>query len=226
MRVVPRELAYALLRRQLRRVFRRIVWVEPWHPPDVDRPVVIYANHHAFYDAQVLGYVAERVLKRHTVVWMEELDRFPFLGVLGARSFPTDDPARRFRTIRETARLMASRPDTALIYFPEGHLHPIEEGILPFPADRFARLASVFPQVQWWPVVLCISGWQDATPTAVLVGGPPLAAPTGSERSTLSALLETGTAGTGTRRVLLEGRRGPHERWDLGSLSAFVRRRR
>lgn len=198
----------------------------PWHPPRSDHPVVIYANHHAFYDAQILGYVAERVLGRHAVVWMEELDRFPFLGVLGARPFPVNDPPRRIRTIRQTVRLMASRPDTALIYFPERHLHPIEEGILPFPADRFTRLASVLPPAQWWPVVLRISGWQEATPTAILAGGPLHVAPTGAEQTTLRDLLESPAAGTGTPRVLLEGRPGPEERWDFRSVGAFLGRRR
>lgn len=226
MRPVARRLAYALLRRQLRRAFRCIVCVEPWRPPSPDRPVVIYANHHAFYDAQILGYVAERVLGRHTVVWMEELNRFPFLAVLGARPFPTDDPGRRTRTIRETQRLMGSRPDTALIYFPEGHLHPIEEGILPFAANRFERLASVLRDAQWWPIVLRITGWQDATPTAVLAGGTPHDTPTGAERQALVSLLEGPVVGRGARRVLLEGRRGPHERWDMRSVRALLRRPR
>ncbi|MDH3290745.1 MAG: acyltransferase [Gemmatimonadota bacterium] len=226
MRSVTRRLAYALLGRQLRRAFRRIVWLEPWRPPTLDRPVVIYANHHAFYDAQILGYVVERVLRRHAVVWMEELDRFPFLAMLGARPFPMDDPARRTRTIRETARLMASRPDTMLIYFPEAHLHPIEEGILPFPADRLKRLASVLPRAQWWPVVLRLTGWQDATPTAVLASGTLHDEPTGAERSTLTALLDGPAVNQSARRVLLEGRRGPHERWNLRSLGSLFRRRR
>lgn len=99
MRSGTRRLAYTLLRRHLRRAFRRIVWVGPWHPPRSDHPVVIYANHHAFYDAQILGYVAERVLGRHAVVWMEELDRFPFLGVLGARPFPVNDPPRDRKSV-------------------------------------------------------------------------------------------------------------------------------
>lgn len=220
-----RRTAYALLARSLRRRFRRIVWEGPWSPPPGDRPCVLYANHHAFHDAQILGLLTERVLARHTVVWMEELDRFPFLAVLGALPFPRDDAGRRCRTIRHTIRLMRRRPDTVLIYFPESRLHPVEEGILDFPADRFARLARILGSVSWWPVVLRVSGWHEAMPTAALGGGTPHERPTGQERETLTALSDAlAGAAPRERRVLFEGRPGPDERWDLTPLRRwFVR---
>lgn len=214
-----RRLGYRLLTRALRRRFRRIVWRGPWHPPTVEQPVVLYANHHAFYDAQILGYLIEVVLGRRSVVWMEELDRFPFLAVLGARRFPPRDPGSRLSTIRETARLMAADPATTLIYFPEGHLHPFEEGVLPFPDDRLQRLGRVLPPAQWWPIVLSVTGWNEATPSAILTGGtshrrPPAAVRTELQRmqASLSAPLRPDD------RLLLDGRPGPNERWDLSAL--------
>lgn len=220
-----RRAAYAVLARSLRRKFRRIVWEGPWNPPPADRPFVLYGNHHAFYDAQILGLLTERMLGRRTVVWMEELDRFPFLAVLGALPFPGDDASRRLRTIRRTARLMRRRPDTALIYFPEAHLHPIEDGVLDFPENRFERLARVLAGAWWWPVVVRVSGWHAATPTATLAGGAPHERPTGRERETLTALSEAlAGAAPRERRVLVDGRPGPHERWDMTPLGRwFVR---
>lgn len=180
---------------------------------------MLYANHHAFYDAQILGYLIEVVLGRRSVVWMEELDHFPFLAVLGARRFPPWDPGSRLSTIRETGRLMAADPATTLIYFPEGHLHPFDEGVLPFPDDRLQRLGRVLPPAQWWPIVLSVTGWNEATPSAILTGGtshrsPPVAARAELQRmqASLSAPVRPDD------RLLLDGRPGPNERWDLSAL--------
>lgn len=220
-----RRLGYRLLVRTLRRQFRRIVWRGPWHPPAADRPVILYANHHAFYDAQILGYLIEVVLGRRSAVWMEELERFPFLAVLGAFPFPADDTGRRLRTIRETARLMAADPATMLIYFPEAHLHSADEGIRPFPADRLERLGGVLPKAQWWPVALSVTGWHEATPTVLLTGG------TSRDVPPTDAHLELDTLQTSLKapvrpddRLLLEGRSAPNERWDFSRLGrVFLR---
>lgn len=216
MRRTARRIAYGILGRSLRRAFRQVRWFGPWAPPPTDRPVVAYANHHAFYDGQLLGWLVERVLHRTTVVWMEELDRFPFFSTLGALPFPANDPQRRFSTIRRTARLMQRDPHTMLVYFPEGHLHAAEEGITRFPPDVFHRLARVLGGVSFWPIAVHVTGWHDARPTAVLSGGEPHGAPTGHERETLQESLQAlhGRPLT-SGRVLLEGRRGPHERWDF-----------
>jgi hypothetical protein len=182
--------------------------------------VILYANHHAFYDAQVLGFLTERVLRRHTLVWMEDLDRAPFLFFLGARTFPRDEGGRRLRTIRETQRILEQRTDAILIYFPEGELHHADEGVRTFPADRCSRIARVLPSAQWWPVALRIAGWHDATPTAFLTGGPPHEAPDGREHEMLTALLRQLTDATDSAsRVLLDGRAGPHERWNLSPIA-------
>jgi len=147
---------------------------------------------------------------------MEELDRFPFLAALGAAPFPTDNAARRIRTVRRTARLMKQVPTTALIYFPEAHLHPIESGVLPFPDDRVGRLGDIFPTACFWPVALRVGGWHEATPTATLTGGEWHERPTGNERQALEDLLHRlHAASEGDERVLLDGRPGPNERWDF-----------
>ena len=197
-------------------MFRRVEWVGSWNPPPIDRPTVIYSNHHAFYDGQLLGLFCERALRRPPVVRVEELDRFPFFSLLGALRFPSDDPAARMVTIRRTARLMQTNFSAALVYFPEGHLHAAEEGIAPFPADRFHRLARIFETATWWPIALRVTGWHHAWPTALLCGGAVHESPTGHERATLEQLLERlQDPSYGPGKVLFEGRASPHERWDL-----------
>jgi hypothetical protein len=177
---------------------------------------VLYGNHHAFYDAQILGYLTERVLGRRTIVWMDELERFPFLAALGALPFPSDDAPRRIRTIRATRRLMTRYSETALIYFPEAHLHRVEEGILPFPDDRVRRLADVLPSAHFWPVALRVTDWHQATPSAVLAGSPWRVGSAGGERGALADLVQRLGRNDGLdERLLLDGHPGPNERWDF-----------
>jgi hypothetical protein len=114
---------------------------------------------------------------------------------------------------------MAADSATTLIYFPEGHLHPPSEGVLPFPDDRFQRLGRVLPPAQWWPIVLSVAGWTEATPSAILTGGtshrrPPVAAHAELQRmqASLSAPVRP------EDRLLLDGHPGPNERWNFSAL--------
>jgi hypothetical protein len=216
-----RRAAFGLLRRHLRRTYRRIVWLGPFEPPPADRPAVLVANHHLFHDGQVLAYVTFAALGRRPLVWMDELDRFPFLSTLGAMPFPTSDPGTRVRTIRRTARLMRERPDVVLTYFPEGTLHSVDEGVLALPPDRLHRLARVLPPAMWWPVVLCAGDWHEATPTAYLWGAAASTRPLEDPALELARLLSRRPDSAG-QTVLLEGRPGPHERWDFSR--SFPRR--
>ena len=207
-----RWLLERLLVRQLRRDLRRIEWIGelPRIPPD--RPVVIYSNHVAFHDSLVLGFLTRRVLQRQPCVWMEEYDRFPIFRRVGALPFPPDDPRRRAATIRRTVERMGDLR-AALIYFPEGRLHPPEEGVLEFPPDLFFRLERAIPPAYWWPIALKLSSWESARPTATLIGGAVESRPAGDEREKLASLLPGLADHTAARITLLEGRRGPDERW-------------
>jgi 1-acyl-sn-glycerol-3-phosphate acyltransferase len=218
---LSRRVAYHLLERTLRRTFRRIVWVGDLSPPPRDRPVVLLANHHLFHDAQVLGWLIACVLRRRGIVWMEELDRFPFLAPLGPLPFPAADPARRSATIRRTIRAMRDDPGTVLLYFPEGALHDADEGMTPFPASRLTRLQRALPAASWWPVALRLGGSHEARPIVWLTGAEPQPRVRGTEREILKRLLrELETPADGQHTVLLEGAPGAHERWDF---SAFGR---
>ena len=219
---LARRVAYHLLERSLRRAFRRIVWVGELSPPPRDRPVVIVANHHLFHDAQVLGWMIARVLRRPGIVWMEELDRFPFLAPLGPLPFPIADPARRVTTIRRTIREMRSDPSTVLLYFPEGELHDADDGVASFPASRLVRLERALPPATWWPVALRLGGSHEARPVAWLTGAPPQPRVAGTERETLAALLrQLAAPAQQPQTVLLEGTPGPNERWDFSALARF-----
>lgn len=220
-----------LIERSLRRSFRRVVWVgpEPWHGADAvlspGRPLVLYTNHHSFYDGYFLWLLARRVMDRPPLLWMNEWARIPLFGPLGTLPFPPDDAAQRLATIRETARRLRDDPRHVFLYFPEGELRSPDAGVAEFSRDAFRRLAKLFPDAtQWWPVGIHVTWWGEDRPTALLTGGAPHDAPTG-ERDRLDALLETlRTTAPNTGRVLLDGRPSAHERWDLSVLAPLFRR--
>ena len=61
----------AVMRRSMRRTFRRVVLAPDWVTPDPSRPVVLYANHHYHHDRFLLR-LASRRLERRTITWMQE----------------------------------------------------------------------------------------------------------------------------------------------------------
>lgn len=223
------RLGRALIERDLRRSFRRVVWVGegPSLPPD--RPVVAYANHHAYFDSYLVQRLAARTLGRPFVVWMEKWDEVPLFGPVGALPFPADDARRRARTVRETARRLAAGPALLLLY-PEGAMGPPDAGLAPFRTD-LPRLARVLPpETLWWPLALRVTDWGHARPTALLTAGPVHETPDGRERERLGTALERlrqsrpGDLEMGRARVLLEGSPGPDERWNLARLAPLFRR--
>ena len=219
---VLRRTGYALIERELRRTFRRIVWVGPFRAPEPGMPVVVYANHHLFHDGYALTWLLERRLGRRSLVWMEEYDRFPFFGALGALPFPPADGGRRVRTVRATARAFAD-PSAALIYFPEGRLHPADSGVLPFSRNQLARLDRVLPgPKQWWPLALHVTGLHQHRPTLRISSGIPGPVPDEDPVATLDNLLDMARLDVSAGCTLLEGRRGPHERWNFGRRRAAL----
>ncbi len=218
------RLVEALIPHELRRTFRRVCWVGD-APELPEAPVVLYANHHYFYDGYLLWLLTRRVLDRPGLTWMADWDRFPFFAAAGAQPFPPDNPARRRATLRRTAHHFRTRPDTVLVYFPEGVLHAPENGILPFPPRAFDRLARLFPTAWWWPVALHVTWWGDARPTALLTGGAPHAAPDGSEHARLERLWHALRRERPTpTTTLMEGRRSPSETWSFSLARRFFER--
>ncbi|WP_412068134.1 1-acyl-sn-glycerol-3-phosphate acyltransferase [Rubrivirga sp. IMCC43871] len=213
---------------------RRVVGVDAADPAP-GRPLVLYANHHVYPDSFLLWHLTTQGWRRPMVVWMEAWDRAPLFGPVGALPFP-DDPGsspgqaarRRMRTIRETARRMTDDPKTALYLYPEGKMRVPEDGLGPFAAD-LPRLARVLPaSAQFVPVGITTSWWGESRPTAVLAVGD-AHQPDGDEPARLAAMLARARAarpddlGT-TARVLLDGRPGADERWDLSRLAPLFER--
>jgi len=225
------RVAAGIIARDLSRTFRRVAWVgdRPWATGALpaDRPVVLYANHHAFHDGYLLWHLTARVLRRPFLVWMRDWARAPLFGPIGALPFPEDDAAARRATMRETARRLRTDPRTTFLYYPEAEIRPPDAGLGPFEPERLPRLARLLPEgLTWWPVAVRLTWWGEDRPTALLTGGEPHAAPDGRERQRLQDALDSLHAARPEtpHTLLLDGRRSPHERWDLSPLAPLFRR--
>ena len=80
------KLVFGMMRRDLRRAYRRVLWVgePPALPPDV--PVVLYANHHGFFDAHLAWIAVEHFFGRPVMTWMADWDRFSVFSEPSGRS--------------------------------------------------------------------------------------------------------------------------------------------
>ena len=134
---LTRTLAWAtgrLIMRSLRRQFRAVRLRERGRP-DPGRSIIVFANHHYWWD----GYLVH-LLQQHwgfgtVMVWMREWRRFPPFGSLGAMPFPDDDMKTRIATIRQTLRTLKNTP-SMLFLFPERDLHSAPT-LLPFHRSLF-----------------------------------------------------------------------------------------
>jgi 1-acyl-sn-glycerol-3-phosphate acyltransferase len=229
-RLPGRRLAQSLIGRlmasSLRRTFRRVAWIGPWPELPPDRPVVLYANHHSFYDGYLGWLLLNRHLNRKLIVWMEAWDQTPIFGPIGALPFPPDDARRRASTMRETTRRFREDPATVLLYFPEARLRSPDRGLGDFPPEILPRLARLLPpETLWWPVGIHMTWWNEDRPTALLAAGEPHDAPTGDEREQLLAVLDRlRQSEPEDARPLLEGPRSMAERFDLAFLAPLFSR--
>ncbi|MEM6783490.1 MAG: 1-acyl-sn-glycerol-3-phosphate acyltransferase [Bacteroidota bacterium] len=231
-----RRAVAGLIRSSLRSSFRSVHWVGAWPTLPAGTPVVLYANHHSFFDGYLLWWLTTQHLGRPPLVWMREHDRIPLFGPLGTLAFPDDDPRRRAQTLRETAHRMRAVPETTLLLFPEGAQRPPDAGVGPFETADLARIARLLPDAAWWPVALRLTWWDADRPVALLTGGATHETPDGGERARLDALLgrlravrpaEGGVTladAPAASRVLLEGKQAPGERWNLAALGPLLQR--
>ncbi len=214
-----------LIHRSLRGHFRAI-YVQG-APPAEPKPIVLFANHHYWWDGY-LGYWLIRAWGRRALVWMEAYRRFPPFWALGALPFPPDNIAMRARTIRRTLTALQS-PETALLLFPEGVLHGDPQRLLPFQRSLY-WLAQRAAHALFLPLAIHIEPSYHQYPRAYLSVGKPFtceleeAAWLQSAAQTLQAQLRalqadarhTFTEAETVKRgyqVLLRGRRSLHERF-------------
>jgi hypothetical protein len=196
---------------------------------ELGRPVILFANHHYWWDGY-LGYWLIRAWGRRMVVWMESYRRFPPFGAIGALPFPPDDPMARARTVKRSVQALRTEPATALLLFPEGTLHGDTERLLPFQRSLH-WLACRVPQAMLLPLAIHIEPSYHQYPRAFLSVGAPFQSASTDETAWLAeaagavetllrqtradaraALTDDEHAAQGFQ-VLLQGTRSIHERF-------------
>jgi hypothetical protein len=196
---------------------------------ELGRPVILFANHHYWWDGY-LGYWLIRAWGRRMVVWMESYRRFPPFGAIGALPFPPDDPMARARTVKRSVQALRTEPATALLLFPEGTLHGDTERLLPFQRSLH-WLACRVPQAMLLPLAIHIEPSYHQYPRAFLSVGVPFQSASTDETAWLAeaagavetllrqtradaraALTDDEHTARGFQ-VLLQGTRSIHERF-------------
>lgn len=213
----------ALMRRDLRRAYRRVAWHGPIPDVHADRPVVLLANHRSFHDGYLGWLVCEQILSRRILVWMREWAAFPLFAPMGALPFPDDDASARSRTVRFTARHFAA-PGYALLYFPEADLLPLDAHVRPFDGAMLHRLDRLLPAKTWLPLAVHATFEGDARPVVKIAAGAPQTAITGNEREAMQAVWDGLKTDFAPTRVLLGGEPSPNETWNLRPTARFFGR--
>jgi 1-acyl-sn-glycerol-3-phosphate acyltransferase len=220
-----RKLVEAIILRDLRTSFRRVTLIGGIPEFETGLPVVLYANHHSYYDGYVGWLVASSVLKRSIRTWVREWDTFPLFAPLGALPFPAEDPIRRAISMRQTQRHLTKDPQSVFLYFPEGNLHPASEGILPFDTEHMRRLSGLLPKAIWSPMAIHVESWCDARPVLLVAIGAGHLELDGNEVHRLEQLwnrLRATPPLSGTD--ILIGKPGANERWSMKPLANYFRR--
>lgn len=217
-----------MIRRSVRKAFHGVYW----RPPEgnVSQPALFVPNHHGWHD----GYVMYLALTQLNLLgihdWIQEYDTFPLFGQIGGMPFPTDDPARRAATIRQSIRYMREERHSLLL-FAEGVLHRPPQ-LLPF-GKSLDTLAKQVPGVTVYPVGIRYELSAHERPECFirfgspLEGGPELARRTRlAVAAQLDRIAVERVMAPEAYELLHKGTADVNERWDMKDLPVIGRRKR
>lgn len=158
------------------------------HPDSVAGPLILVANHVSWWDGFVLREVHRALRPRaplHTVMLEPELRRQPILRALGAVGIEPDRPATIARCVRVLQARIRRRPDSVVLFFPQGRIWPAHRRPLGF-RRGIELFAERLPGAVLLPVALHLEPLQRVAPTAFALGGEVLEG--GSGRATADRL--------------------------------------
>jgi len=213
---MSQRIAGRLLLRSLKKNFERIYWVGNLDDlPSPNQSLVVYSNHHSYYDGYLAWWFFNRYLKRPYRVWMEELDRFPQFTTLGALPFPPNDPKRRSSTIRKSAKLLSQNPGQVIHFMPEGKLQNPEKGVGEFKAD-LVRFDKILDNKEWLPFVIYISWNGGPKPVAYLSAGTAHKEADGEEKLILEKTLKNAiNLSQSESHCIFEGAIPTQDKWNF-----------
>ena len=139
-----------------------------------EAPVLLVANHTAWWDPLVALHVSQHLLGVDGYAMMDakNLRRLPFFAFVGAFGVDLDRPADGAAAIKYTARLL-DRSGRAVWIFPQGRERPITERPLAFRPGS-AEIARVARKARAVPVGIRYEFGAEERPTLYISLGPAL----------------------------------------------------
>jgi 1-acyl-sn-glycerol-3-phosphate acyltransferase len=144
-----------------------------------DRPLVIVANHTSWWDGFLLRDVHMALRPQapmYSVMTRAELVRFPFLRLLGAVPLDTASPGSLLRLLRSLRSATRARPDSTILFFPQGRIWPAWKRPLGFKRG-VELLARAIGPCFIIPVGVQIESLNRCSPTAFTKLGPVISSP-------------------------------------------------
>ncbi|HEV2543730.1 MAG TPA: lysophospholipid acyltransferase family protein [Methylobacterium sp.] len=138
-------------------------------------PLVIYANHPAWWDAAILIVAADRLFPEHesfAPIDAAMLEKYGIFRKMGA--FPVDlDSARGGAQFLSASRAILGQPNRAIWITAQGRFADVRTrplGLKP----GVARLAEIAPEATFLPLAVEYAFWDERGAEAFLAFGPPL----------------------------------------------------
>lgn len=151
------------------------------HELTKDLPLLVVANHVSWWDGFVLREL-HRALRRHAplrvVMTEHELRRNRILGWIAAVPLRPGSTASVLATFRALRHLRHERPDTVVLFFPQGRIWPSQRRPLGFERG-VATLARMLSPVQVLPVGLHMEPLTSSRPTMFAAAAPVIRVPQG-----------------------------------------------
>ncbi len=162
------RLVGGMIRRSVKKQFRRVYWSPPARMPE--GPVVFVCTHHGWFDGYLMFHVVSRLGKR-SLDWIQEFGAFPLFRYVGGMPFPLGDAAGRAKTLRQTVRLMRGEK-RSLVLFAEGTLHVGPE--IWEIGDSLRFIAKQVPEATLIPTAIHYQLGIHQRPEAFIAFGEPL----------------------------------------------------
>jgi chlorobactene lauroyltransferase len=120
--------------------------------PSSQLPVLAYANHSSWWDANIISILNERVWHRDAYVMMEDtqLQRYQFFRYMGAFSVNRRDARQAVTSMRYAINILSGGSNRMLLMFPQGEILHNDQRPLDFFSGvghiaRQAALCAAYP---------------------------------------------------------------------------------